>query len=121
MSTRRFASAQDGMNRRKRVKIDGYSFDSQAEANRYGELKLLQQAGAIERLRVHPRFNLNVKGIKVCAYVADFDYYDKERGGKYTVEDVKPKGFMTREAKLKIALFNALQSERGVTITIIER
>ena len=109
------------MNRRQSQKIDGYTFASKAEAKRYSELRLLAQAGAIEQLRVHPRFDLRVNGTKVCTFVADFDYVDRERGGRYVVEDCKPAGFRTRESKLKISLFNALHLDQGTQVTIVER
>jgi hypothetical protein len=118
MSARRFATAKEGMNRRKRTTVDGHKFDSTAEARRYGELNLLQQAGKIRRLRVHPRFNLKVNGVKVCAYVADFDYIDVENGNRYVVEDCKPRDFATRESRLKMKLFLAVY---GTPVTVVER
>ena len=72
----------------KRVMFDGHVFGSQAELKRYGELKLLQDAGEIEALVVHPRFALHVNGKRLGAYVGDFLYFDNEQGARI-LEDVK--------------------------------
>ena len=77
--------------RAQRVEIDGEKFDSKAEARRWGQLKLLEQAGEIKNLQRQVRFPLVVNGIKIGAYVADFTYDAPGR----VVEDVK--GFRTRE------------------------
>ena len=58
----------------KRVKGAGVSFDSQSEAQRWGELLLLQRAGEIRDLKLHPRFSLDVNGIHICDYIADYSY-----------------------------------------------
>ena len=42
----------------KKVEIDGYTFDSQAEARRYQELKLLEKAGEINHLKLQPKYDL---------------------------------------------------------------
>lgn len=88
---------------------------SAVELNRGAELILMLKAGHISRLRFQPRYDLTVNGIKICTYVSDFEYY---QDGKLVVEDVKPLRFMDGEAKLKIALFNALNSPHGLTVTI---
>jgi hypothetical protein len=72
--------------------VDGKRFASKREARRYGELKLLQQAGKIDALQCQVRFKL----VQVVHYVADFVYIEN---GKQIVEDVK--GFKTREYKAK--------------------
>ena len=91
----------------RRVQVDGFMFDSEAEAARYGELNLLCEAGKIERLRVHPRFLLQKgfttkAGLKVrsLTYVADFAYTEK---GLEIVEDVK--GYETAVFQIKVKLF----------------
>jgi hypothetical protein len=58
----------------KKKVIDGYKFLSLLEAKRYGELKLLERAGEIKNLEVHPRYPLLVKGHPICTYEADFRY-----------------------------------------------
>jgi len=89
-----------------KVKLDGYTFDSKAEAKRYAELKLLQQSGDIYGLVVHPEFLVNeakqdgLRVIRPIVYVADFAYWEE---GRCHVEDVK--GVETKEFKLKAKLF----------------
>lgn len=76
----------------KKVVIDGIEFDSSFEASRYGELKLMQKAGAITNLELQPRFTLidgfkrGGKKIRATEYVADFRYTEK---GRSIVEDTK--------------------------------
>lgn len=72
----------------RRTEVDGIKFDSKAEAERYGVLKIFEQAGAISDLKIHPRYPIEVNGERVCIYVADFAYRDVCRGTT-VVEDVK--------------------------------
>jgi len=60
----------------KKVEIDGYKFDSQAEARRYQELKLLEKAGKIKHLALQPKFELvpKTKKRRAVTYTADFAY-----------------------------------------------
>jgi hypothetical protein len=85
--------------------MDGITFASAKEARRYSELKLLERTGWIADLKVQPRFPITVCGIKVCTYVADFQYRDLGVDA-LIVEDVK--GFRTPEYKLKAKLFRAV-------------
>lgn len=86
---------------------DGIVFASRKEARRYSELKLLERAGAIRNLELQPRFPLFVNGTKVCTYVGDFSYFEKNAR---VIEDTK--GYKTREyinkRKLLMALFPLL-------------
>lgn len=72
----------------KKITIDGITFDSTKEGNRYLELKLLENLGKIDDLRCQYRFELIPKQGKERAthYVADFLYWEN---GKEVVEDVK--------------------------------
>ncbi len=70
----------------KPVSFEGYQFDSQLEAKRYGELKLLQKAGAISKLEIHRRWGLHVNNIKIGEYEADFTYLE---GNQVVIEDTK--------------------------------
>lgn len=90
--------------------VDGITFDSRREANRYAELKLEMLAGEISHLQLQKHFSLDVNGIHICDYVADFVY---QRNGKQTVEDAKGKA--TEEYKIKRALMRAIHD-----ITIVE-
>ena len=86
----------------------GITFDSKKEADRYCELRLLEMAGKIKELDLQvqfvlqPAFKKNGKTIRAITYVADFEYYDLEKG-KYIVEDVK--GYKTKEYLLKKKMF----------------
>lgn len=79
--------------------IDGKRFDSQKEARRYKELRLLERGGLIKDLLTQVRFELTPKQmdstgktiLTASYYIADFVYTDST--GKTVVEDVK--GFRT--------------------------
>jgi len=93
----------------RRVQLDGYTFDSQAEANRYVELKLLVRGGVISSLRVHPPYIIQsafthkyAGKVREIRYVADFEYVEK---GVQVVEDVK--GVRTPAYQLKRKLMLA--------------
>ena len=86
----------------RKVKLDGYTFDSQGEMRRYQELKLLEKQGLIWGLMIYPHFDLTVEGQQICKYIADFGYSDN-RG--YHVEDFK--GVLTPIFRLKRKLFKA--------------
>lgn len=93
----------------KKVREDGYTFDSKAEHRRYLELKLLVKAGEITRLKVHPRYCLqtaftDVEGKRWQAifYEGDFEYIDTSTG-QHCLEDVK--GCRTAIFNLKNKLF----------------
>jgi len=93
--------------------IDGITFDSAKEAQRYGELKLLSRAGTISHLELQPEFPLIVNEQKVGKYIADFKYFDNERQ-KTVVEDVKSDITKTPVYLLKKKLVQALY---GIIIT----
>lgn len=91
--------------------IDGIRFASAAESRRYSELKLLVKIEQITDLTLQPRYEIipkyiNAKGekIKAAYYVADFSYYDVERG-TWVIEDVKRKATATAIYKFKKKLF----------------
>ena len=100
-----------------KTEVDGFVFASGAEARRYGELKMLEQAGEISELQLQVAYHLDVNGVHVCDYVADFVYQTTEDGGRRTVvEDVK--GKKTKEYRLKKKLMEAVH---GVTIVEVSR
>lgn len=96
--------------RNKKTVVDGINFDSRAESRRYAELKLLERAGKIASLEVHPVFPLVVDGVKVGKYISDFAYFEKSGNAhtKKVVEDVKSKPTMTPVYRLKKRLLKAL-------------
>lgn len=114
----RFTSLRASQHAAKRTTIDGFAFDSAAEARHYGTLSLLVKAGKITGLRVHPRYTLKVNGRKLTTYVADFEYLDAAR--RTVVEDVKPKDApIDRLSKLKMDLFNILNDPFDVQVNIV--
>jgi hypothetical protein len=80
-------------------------FASKREANRYSELKLLQKAGVLDSLVLQQSFPLEVNGVLIGRYVADFHYFDCEKKEVVT-EDAK--GVKTPVYKLKKKLMKAL-------------
>ena len=93
-----------------KTKLDGYTFDSKAEARRYGELRLLNKAGKIMGLNVHPVYVLQEcfkqdgKTIRPITYEADFSYFEQDKGEPVLIaEDVK--GVQTEVFKIKRKMF----------------
>jgi len=113
------------------VAADGTKLDSGREYKRYQDLLLLERAGEISKLEVHPRYKIVIGGVPVMmkstrypngrhlTYVADFTYLlvsgvgaDKE--AERVIEDVKMQsGHRTEVYKIKRALMDAM----GLTIT----
>lgn len=110
--------------------VDGIEFDSRKEAKRYKELKMLESAGVIFKLRLQVPFELvpaiyeqtrevYTKGIRkgqpkqgrcierAVTYIADFVY--QEQSGRWVVEDTK--GFRTKEYIIKRKLMRYMHSE----------
>jgi hypothetical protein len=85
-----------------KVELDGMTFASKLEARRYQVLCDLQQNGQISNLLMQVRFDLNVNGQKICAYIADFQYTED---GQTVVEDAK--GRKTKEYQIKKKLMLA--------------
>lgn len=90
--------------RNKRTIVDGIKFASKAEANRYGVLKILEKGGKIVHLKLQPRYPFLINGVKVCSYVGDFEYFDKDLQ-RWVLEDVK--GHRTRDYVIKKNLMKA--------------
>lgn len=88
----------------KTMTSDGIEHDSQAEAKRWIQLKLLERAGEIKDLQRQVKYVLipsQKEGKKTvereCSYIADFVYTDKQ--GNTVVEDTK--GFKTKDYIIK--------------------
>jgi hypothetical protein len=90
----------------KKTIVDGITFDSKREADRYITLKGMEEDGFIEDLRrqvryeLVPAFDVDGRHYRPVYYVADFVYAED---GKEVVEDVK--GMRTDVYKLKSKLF----------------
>lgn len=87
----------------KKTAVDGITFDSKHEAQRYCELKLLERAGEIHGLKIQVPFELipaqyiGKKCIeRAVTYRADFVYREN---GETVVEDAK--GHKTKEYIIK--------------------
>lgn len=125
----KLAGTQKQEKRRKygnrKVVMDGIKFDSEREAARFGELKVLRAMGKIRDLRLQANFTLvegyttiEGKRIKPMVYRADFTY---ERAAEpdcngtviwlREVEDAK--GMHTQAYELKKKL---MQDKYGITI-----
>lgn len=83
--------------------VDGHRFASRAEAKRYSELKLLERAKQITALQLQPKYPINIGEKHICAYIADFSYFEN---GRAVAEDVK--GVKTKDYIIKAKLFKAL-------------
>lgn len=90
-----------------KTKIDGVVFASKKEAKRYRDLRFLLQVGDIYDLQLQPKFPVVLKEEKICTYIGDFKY--KNRESKEICEDVK--GMKTPVYNLKIKLVKALYPE----------
>lgn len=94
----------------RKVKLDGHTFDSQMEAQRWQELKALRDMGLIVGLEPHPTFVLQKAFThpkhgrqRKIEYKADFRYYEDST---LVVEDVKgSKKSETPVFRLKKKLF----------------
>lgn len=104
----------------KKVKADGYTFDSVREYQRYCELKLLLRRKKIKDLEVHPSFWIlkpfEVDGVKHrgLKYEGDFSYKRTE-DDSFVLEDVK--GMETEVFKIKEKLVRA---KYGINITKVK-
>ena len=97
----------------KKTTIDGITFASRLEADRYVQLKLLEKADEITGLQLQVEFQI-LKGwvhpetgekIRSKHYVADFVYIDNATN-KMVVEDTK--GMETADFRLKWAIVKSL-------------
>ena len=112
----------------KTVTIDGITFDSMKEGNRYRELKLLERAGKITGLQRQVKYILipsqfgrvpdaqrpgGTKRVcleRECSYIADFVY--KNSDGQLIVEDVKGYRDPASAAYAKYVIKRKLMLER---------
>ena len=105
-----------------KVEIDGETFDSKSEARRWSELRLLERAGQIRKLRRQVSFPLAIGDAPIlirsegypngrqAKYTADFVYVENEAE---IIEERK--GFDTTESRLRRAVFEA---QYGVRIRV---
>lgn len=95
--------------------VDGILFDSEKEAKRYGELKILLKIGEIELLEMQVPFLLieDNETERKCQYYADF-VYRVVKTGKRVVEDVKSE--MTRKLPVYIMKRKLMKTVHNITI-----
>jgi len=89
-------------------KADGITFDSEKEYRRYADLRLMERAGEISDLQVHPKYDLIVNNRKVCSIIPDFEYVV---GDEVVTEDVKGRtggGVQWNLFRIKAKLFSAI-------------
>lgn len=88
----------------KKITVEGKTFDSKKEAERYQTLKMLENANIISNLTRQVPFELipKQKNERAVKYIADFMYVEVATG-KIIVEDVK--GYRTDVYKIKRKLF----------------
>jgi len=99
--------------------IDGFTFDSKAEARRYTDLLILQRAGKIHNLELQPVFELAPK-VKIAGesrtrpalrFTADFAY---DEDGQQVVEDVK--GVVTQAFRIRQHL---MKTVHGIDVRVV--
>jgi len=88
----------------------GHTHDSKREAIRCNELHILQAAGEITDLTIHPQYWFVINGRQLkhpngrrVGYKSDFEYVEN---GMLVTEDVK--GVVVRDWPLRRAVFKAL-------------
>ena len=88
----------------------GHTHDSKREAMRCNELHILQAAGEITDLTIHPQYWFVINGRQLkhpngrrVGYKSDFEYIEN---GMLVTEDVK--GVIVRDWPLRRAVFKAL-------------
>tara|TARA_R100001082_G_C4353496_1_gene155700 strand:+ start:525 stop:899 length:375 start_codon:yes stop_codon:yes gene_type:complete len=94
----------------KKTIVDGITFDSKWESERYGQLRAMERGGIVTDLELQVKYDIVVNDIKICKYIADFVYKEESPDGKIKeiVEDAK--GFETPEFKLKKKLMKAVHN-----------
>jgi len=94
----------------KKTIVDGITFDSKWESERYGQLRAMERGGIVTDLKLQVKYDIVINDIKICKYIADFVYKEESPDGeiKEIVEDAK--GFETPEFKLKKKLMKAVHN-----------
>jgi len=88
-------------------------FDSRAEARFWRDLCMLEKAGMISNIRRQVRYPIVWNGEKICDYIADFVYRERDKAGD-TIADVK--GAKTPVYRIKARMMKA----QGLPITEVK-
>jgi hypothetical protein len=95
-----------------RTEVDGIRFASKREARRFQELLLLERAGEITNLQLHPRYPIEITRLSngevttIGHYTADFAYWDVW-AKRQVIEDVKSGPTKTTAYRLRKRLVEA--------------
>jgi hypothetical protein len=110
----------------KKIIIDGITFASLSEGQRYVDLKEMQACGDVISFEIQPEFVLQPsfikkgKTIRAIKYVADFKVIRKD--GTVHIEDVKgSSGFMTEVFRIKHKLFEYKFPDLELEIVLVPR
>ena len=103
MPAKVYLPAKTSKYRAKPVFVEGRRYASQREYKRFWELEQLEKAGKISDLRFQVAFSIDIFGVHVCTYKADYVYV---QDGHEVVVDAK--GVRTKEYKLKKKLMWAV-------------
>lgn len=101
--------------------VNGISFPSKWEGQRYGELLMMERQNLIKDLSVHVPFSLDVTTpagamVRIGCYIADAVYW---RGERMLIEDSK--GAATRKHPLYLWKKAHCEQQYGVEIIEVER
>ena len=88
-----------------KTEYNGILFHSKREKNRYQELVLLEKVKQIRDIRLQVRYDLDVNGVRIAFYKADFVYWDLIEK-REVVEDCK--GYPNEKYPMKKKLMKAL-------------
>lgn len=83
--------------------VDNITFDSKGECKGWFDLKIREKEEEISDLRRQVLYKLEVNGVLVCKYIADYEYIEN---GLIVTADYK--GVLTAEFRLKAKLFKAI-------------
>lgn len=103
----------------RKVELDGYTFDSQLEADYYAQLKLRKRANDILFFRLQPKYLLQEAFIKdgvrhrKIEYIADFEVHHKDG----SIEVVDTKGFITDVFRIKEKMFHKKYPHKLTIVT----
>lgn len=97
----------------KRTEVEGIHFDSQREAKRWAELRLLERGGEIRALRrqvaiplIGQHAPLKTRTGRAMRMTVDFVYEDSRLGWATVYEDSK--GYATRDYEVRKAVVEAM-------------
>lgn len=93
--------------------VDGIKFDSKGESEKWFDLKNRERAGEIKDLQRQVIYKLEVNGVLICKYKADYEYIEN---GVLLTADFK--GIITKDFALKAKLFKGIY---GRDILIIKK